>query len=191
MRDGPDRKALAMTMALALALAACGGAGDGADGTGSSGGSGSGTAGAAGATGIPVAEPDGPVDRELAARIVTGWPNSRYENFFNRHFAQGGAGKLHAAFEVAGGNHILSREPAHGEPGNLKERIEIVGGDMWFEWYNTASEHKTFIGRYEPEAGSSLQGQQICTRFWNGSSSQGNALRIDNGALAADQAGRV
>jgi len=68
MRDGPDRKALAMTMALALALAACGGAGDGADGTGSSGGSGSGTAGAAGATGIPVAEPDGPVDRELAAR---------------------------------------------------------------------------------------------------------------------------
>lgn len=99
-------------------------------------------------------------------------------------------GLLYAAFESAGGNHIFSREPGNGDPDNLKTNVTIVGGDMWFAWWNTASEHKTFIGRYDPASGDYLLGQQLCTRYWNGNY-KGNALRVVDGALAADGEGKV
>lgn len=102
----------------------------------------------------------------------------------------GDDGFLYAAFEVAGGNHIFSREPDNSDLNNLKTPVSIVGGDMWFEWWNTGAEHKTFIGRYDPVDGDYLRGQQICTRYWDGNP-KGNALRVEDGALHADAQGRV
>jgi hypothetical protein len=92
-------------------------------------------------------------------------------------------GKLYCAFECAGGNHMFRYSPF-----DIMEKVSIVGGDRWHEFYNTKSEHKTFFARYEPGTGAYLRGQQFCCRLSN---NNGNAARIESGQIIADQAGRV
>ncbi|MFW5830338.1 MAG: chitobiase/beta-hexosaminidase C-terminal domain-containing protein, partial [Planctomycetota bacterium] len=90
-------------------------------------------------------------------------------------------GKLYAAFEVAGGNHIFRYDPF-----DINKSVKIVKGDMWHDWYNTGSEHKTFFARYEPSTGAYLTGQQFCARK---NSDKGNSLKPYQ--ITADADGRV
>jgi hypothetical protein len=95
----------------------------------------------------------------------------------------GGDGKLYCAFECAGGNHIFRYSPH-----NIMTKVPVVGGDKYFDFYNTKSEHKTFFGRYNPANGDHLLGQQLLCRLTTGT---GNALRVKGGAIKADETGRV
>lgn len=95
----------------------------------------------------------------------------------------GDDGLLYAAFECAGGNHIFRHSPV-----DLGVAASIVMGDRWHQFSNTASEHKTFFGRYSPSTGAYLRGQQICARLSNG---KGNTLRVKGGEIRADASGRV
>jgi len=92
-------------------------------------------------------------------------------------------GKLYCVFECAGGNHIFRYNPF-----NIMSRVDIVGGDEWFEFWNTKYEHKTFIGRYEPTSGEYLLGQQFCCRLED---YRGNMARVLLGQVCADELGRV
>lgn len=98
----------------------------------------------------------------------------------------GDDGLLYAGFEVAGGNHIFRWDPR-----DLSLAVNIVGGDMWHNFSATASEHKSFVGRYYPATGDYLLGQQFTSRYWDGTQDRGNALRLTGGDLFADAAGRV
>ncbi len=120
--------------------------------------------------------------------------NSADENFLNRYTNNmadtrgyrcsiGGDGKLYAAFECAGGNHIFRFSPT-----DLATGGSIVMGDRWHQFSNTASEHKTFFARYEPATGAYLRGQQLCARL---SSGKGSAMRVKGGEIRADESGRV
>ncbi|MBC8033633.1 MAG: T9SS type A sorting domain-containing protein [Chitinophagaceae bacterium] len=97
--------------------------------------------------------------------------------------AIGGDGKLYAAFEVAGGNHIFRYST-----NNITTKVSIVGGDKYHQFFNTKSEHKTFFGRYEPSTGAYVRGQQLTNRLPDGA---GNTIRVRNGAIGADATGRV
>jgi len=92
-------------------------------------------------------------------------------------------GKLYCAFECAGGNHQFIYDPF-----DIMTPVDIVGGDMWHEFWNTKSEHKTFFGRYEPLTGEYLLGQQFCSRLED---SRGNTARVKYGQICADELGRV
>jgi hypothetical protein len=97
--------------------------------------------------------------------------------------AIGGDGKLYAAFEAAGGNHIFRYSPF-----DIAARVSITGGDQWHAFFNTRAEHKTFFARYDAATGAYLAGQQLLTRL---SSGAGNTLRVRRGAIDADALGRV
>jgi hypothetical protein len=97
--------------------------------------------------------------------------------------AIGGDGKLYAAFEAAGGNHIFRYSPF-----DITAKVSIVGGDQWHAFFNTRAEHKTFFARYDAASGAYLAGQQLLARL---SSGAGNTLRVRRGAIAADALGRV
>ncbi len=90
---------------------------------------------------------------------------------------------LYVGFESAGGNHIFRYAPT-----DLNTPVTVVGGDMWHNWYNTKSEHKTFFARYAPETGDYYLGQQFCTR---NSSGGGNTVRVKDGDITSDSYGRV
>jgi hypothetical protein len=90
-------------------------------------------------------------------------------------------GKLYAAFEVAGGNHMFRYDPF-----DINQAATIVKGDMFHNWYDTKSEHKTFFARYEPATGAYLAGQQFCARKNDG---KGNSLKPYQ--ITADAEGRV
>lgn len=92
-------------------------------------------------------------------------------------------GRLLAAFECAGGNHIFRSDPF-----DITASVEIVGGDEYHGFQNTRSEHKTFFGIYEPATGRYLTGQQLVGRL---SSGRGNTVRVRLGAMGSDEAGRV
>ncbi len=120
--------------------------------------------------------------------------NSSDDDFLNRYTNNmadtrgyrcsiGGDGKLYAAFECAGGNHIFRHSPT-----DLSVPQSIVMGDRWHQFSNTASEHKTFFARYEPGSGTYLRGQQLCARL---SSGKGSAMRVKEGEIRADASGRV
>ncbi len=101
----------------------------------------------------------------------------------------GGDGKLYAAFECAGGNHIFRYEP------RLNDRQEWVAaggkrprGDNYHEFHNSRAEHKLFFARYDPATGTYERGQQFCGRLANG---RANAVRMIEGAIAADATGRL
>ncbi|MGC9455813.1 MAG: PQQ-binding-like beta-propeller repeat protein [Phycisphaerae bacterium] len=95
----------------------------------------------------------------------------------------GADGKLYAAFEAAGGNHIFRYDPHE-----VTRQVGVVGGDKYHEFYNTRSEHKTVFGRYNPRTGDVELVQQFCGRLGSG---RGNAVRVKNGEITADAAGRV
>lgn len=97
--------------------------------------------------------------------------------------AVGRDGRLLAAFEVAGGNHIFRYSPS-----DIDTEAEIVGGDRYHEFFDTRSEHKTFFGIYEPADGAYVAGQQLVGRLSSGS---GNTVRVRGGAITSDEEGRV
>ena len=97
--------------------------------------------------------------------------------------AMGRDGRLYAAFECAGGNHIFRYAPR-----DVTAPVPIVGGDSYHTFSNTRSEHKTFFARYDPADGSYVTGQQLVGRLQSGA---GNTVRVSEGAIAADEQGRV
>lgn len=100
--------------------------------------------------------------------------------------AIGGDGRLYAAFEAAGGNHIFRYSPF-----DISAKITLAGGDQWQQFSNTKSEHKTVFGRYDAATGTLFTGQQFLTRLGPDKNNAGNTLRVHRGAIAADAAGRV
>ncbi|WP_310395889.1 T9SS type A sorting domain-containing protein [Hymenobacter sp.] len=92
-------------------------------------------------------------------------------------------GKLYAAFECAGGNHIFRYSTT-----DITQSASIVGGDQYHNFSNTRSEHKTFLARYEPATGAYLRGQQLVNRLPSGA---GNTIRVKGGEIRADETGRV
>lgn len=95
--------------------------------------------------------------------------------------AIGRDGKLYAAYECAGGNHIFRYSTT-----DVTVKADIVGGDKYHEFSNTRSEHKTFFARYEPATGAYLRGQQLVNRLGSGA---GNTILTRE--LTADETGRV
>ncbi len=96
----------------------------------------------------------------------------------------GADGMLYAAFMAAGGNHIFRYAPR-----DLFSPSPIVGGDAFHEFFNTRSEHKTFLARFDPANGDYLVGQQLVNRLSNG---RGNTITLDRGGdIQADRFGRV
>ena len=95
----------------------------------------------------------------------------------------GGDGLLYTLFEADGGNHCLRYSPF-----DIGERVSIVGGDQYFEFFNTGTEPKTFVGRYDALTGAYLTGQQFLARLNSG---RGNTVRNRTGDLAANAAGEV
>jgi hypothetical protein len=93
-------------------------------------------------------------------------------------------GKLYGAFECAGGNHIFRFSPL-----NVSQKVTLAGGDKYHVFFNTASEHKTFFGRYDPATGQFISGQNFCARL-AGKGDRGNAVRVEGGAIAGDEHGR-
>lgn len=127
----------------------------------------------------------------LAYDWASGTSDPRFLNRYTNNMADtrgyrcsmGRDGKLYAAFECAGGNHIFRWSTQ-----DLNVSETIVGGDRWHEFYNTKSEHKTFFARYEVATGEYLLGQQLVTRISN---SNGNTIRVRRGEIRADALGRV
>lgn len=70
--------------------------------------------------------------------------------------------KLYVAFEFDGGNHLFRYSPF-----DVMQKVSNVGGDKYFEMYNTSTEPKTFIGRYDSATGEYLLGQAITCRLPN------------------------
>jgi len=92
-------------------------------------------------------------------------------------------GRLLAAFECAGGNHIFRFDPF-----DITASAAIVGGDEYHGFQNTRSEHKTFFGIYDPASGAYATGQQLVGRL---SSGRGNTVRVRLGSIETDETGRV
>jgi titin len=96
----------------------------------------------------------------------------------------GADGKLYVAFLTAGGNHIFRYSPT-----DLPTPVSIVGGDQYHQFYNSASEHKTFFARYEPATGAYLTGQQLTARLTTGAAN--TCYLAGGGDIQADAEGRV
>jgi hypothetical protein len=94
-------------------------------------------------------------------------------------------GKLYITFEVYGGNHILRYDPF-----NNLTTVNIVGGDNYFNFSNTGTETKTFVGRYEPGTGAYILGQQFTARL-TAAPYKGNTIFARNGNVTADASGRI
>ncbi|MCC5848851.1 MAG: hypothetical protein JJU29_12240 [Verrucomicrobia bacterium] len=124
------------------------------------------------------------------------WGTTRHEdNFLNRgdnnmadsrgyRITVGLDGKLYVAYEVAGGNHIFRYSPF-----DIVDRVTNripSGPDHFHSMSNTRSEHKTFVGIYEPTDGRFLAGQEFTARLSDG---RGNAWRISSGEISAAQNG--
>jgi len=92
-------------------------------------------------------------------------------------------GKLYVGFEAAGGNHIFRYSPV-----DIMEKVAIVGGDRFHQFYNSGADHKTIVGRFEPGTGRLLSVQQFCARTARGRT--GN-VRMKRSALTADEEGRL
>ena len=103
----------------------------------------------------------------------------------------GDDGKLYAGYEAAGGNHIFRYDPK-----DLTKKVDALRKNTSLgnhaEMFNTKSEHKTVIARYEPETGEPLAWQQWLARLTGHcGKGAGNTLRTKSGGLAADSTGRV
>jgi PKD repeat protein len=101
--------------------------------------------------------------------------------------AIGADGKLYAAYECAGGNHIFRDDVT-----DLAANGSIVGGDFFHQFINTGASHKTYIARYLPATGALLLGQQYAV-IVSGSSGvpSANTMRMKAGDITADTSGRL
>lgn len=92
-------------------------------------------------------------------------------------------GLLYIMYEVDGGNTILRYKPFD----NLATTTTI-GGDDYSEFFNTSTEPKLIVGRYDPFTGNDILHQRFTARLSNGS---GNTIRTKNGAIEVDRNGAV
>ena len=92
-------------------------------------------------------------------------------------------GMLYIVFEADGGNHCLRYDPF-----SITTPNSIVGGDAYSEFYNSNTEPKAVIARYNPTTGAILKTQQFCGRLSN---TAANTVRTKNGNIAANAAGEV
>ena len=97
----------------------------------------------------------------------------------------GADGRLYAAFEAAGGNHVFRYHPR-----DVTQPVHnrFAGGDAYHQFHNTRSEHKLVVGRFDPATGDIERYQQLTGRLSNG---RGNAVRVKDGAVAADEQGQL
>jgi len=95
----------------------------------------------------------------------------------------GADGKLYAAFQCGGGRHMFRFSPF-----DLTQKVKIVRGDKFHDFYNTRNEHKAFFAKYDPATGRYLQGQQFVARH---SSGRGSTVFVKDGAIEADEKGTV
>lgn len=93
--------------------------------------------------------------------------------------------KLYVCYEVAGGNHVLRYAPF-----SVTTVAPIVGGagDAYFNFYNSNTEIKVVVGRYDPPTGNILLAQQFTARLPN---TKANTVFTKYGAVEADEDGRV
>jgi hypothetical protein len=125
------------------------------------------------------------------------WSTDREaDNFLNRpennmadtrgyRCAIGADGLLYIAFESAGGNHLFRYMP---DDVMQKADALVADGDDYHKFHNTRSEHKTVIGRFNPETGMPIKILEFTARKNSG---DGNSIRIKNGEITADESGRV
>ena len=99
--------------------------------------------------------------------------------------AMGKDGKLYIMHEVYGGNHCFRYSPF-----DIMQTVPIVAGDMYFNFANTGTRVKTFIGRHEPATGAYILGQQFTARI-NPPLNNDNTVFTRCGNIAADADGRV
>lgn len=95
-------------------------------------------------------------------------------------------GNLYVAFEVAGGNHIFRYSPH-----DIRDRVTnkfAPGGDHFHQFHNTQSEHKTFLGVYDPQNGTFITGKQFTARLPRGT---GNSWRIEEGDIDISENGQT
>lgn len=114
------------------------------------------------------------------------WLNRPENNMADTRGARltvGRDGLLYVAFEADGGNHCLRYSPL-----DVTQPVDIVGGDEYSEFFNSGTEPKLFVGRYDPLTGDYLRGQQFCARLTN---TAANTVRSRNGDLVANAAGEV
>ncbi len=110
-------------------------------------------------------------------------PNNNMADSRGCRISMGRDGKLYGLFEVAGGNHIFRYSPL-----SVMTAVTLAGGDQWNQFYNTRSQAKTFVARYEPATGAYLRGVQFCTRLTAGG---GNSANPQGAEVCADEQGRV
>lgn len=92
-------------------------------------------------------------------------------------------GNVYAGIEFDGGN-----TPLRYDPFDLSIQVNVVGGDAFHSMYNTSTVPKTFVGVYEAATGAYQTGQWITNRLDSGID---NTIRIKNGNLMVDTAGRI
>ncbi|MDQ3000119.1 MAG: hypothetical protein M3Y08_02480 [Fibrobacterota bacterium] len=89
-------------------------------------------------------------------------------------------GKLCFGGESAGGNSMFRYDP------RKLGVTTIVSGDKYTQAYNTASNHISYFGRFNPADGAPLGGQLILARLPN---TKGNTLRMQ--AVTCDEQGDI
>ncbi len=128
------------------------------------------------------------------------WSNdTKADNFLNKpsnnmadtrgyRCSMGADGKLYAAFEAAGGNHIFRYEPVLIDGKWTAAKEKKAKGDNHHNFANSRAEHKTVMAQFQPGTGAFLLSQEFCGRL---SSGKANAVRVKNGAIAAGANGAV
>lgn len=91
-------------------------------------------------------------------------------------------GQLYVLGETAGGNSVFRWN------GRDLASPTLVTTDLFSSLTNTADEHKAYYARLDPQSGAVSLGQVAVPRL---SSGKGNTFRVEHGAIAADEAGRV
>lgn len=102
--------------------------------------------------------------------------------------ALGADGRLYAAFECAGGNHIFRFEPRLIQGAWVDAKAKKPKADAYHSFHNSRAEHKVFVARFDPATGEYLSGQEFCGRLSNG---RANAVRVKSGAIAAGPDGTL
>lgn len=92
-------------------------------------------------------------------------------------------GTVYAGIEFDGGN-----TPLRYDPFDITRPVSVVGGDAHHTMANTSTAPKVFIGKYDAATGAYQTGQWITNRQSDGSD---NTIRIENGNLLVDHAGRI
>lgn len=97
-------------------------------------------------------------------------------------------GKLYAAFECAGGNHIFRYEPRLVNGAWVGAKDKKAKGDQYHAFHNSRAEQKMYVARFEPGSEEFLRGQEFTARLANG---RANAVRVKGGSVSAGPEGSL